>query len=358
MKRYMLMSPIIVKSKNEQEQVNNLLDKSIPTYRQAFSDRTAWLMSCLSELAYIRFNPLFSNNIVKDYFTENVSKLVNEQKKSSLLKLIDFVGYDHEEERRLLISELKTLNFKLEETFDVDGTQAILISSDKFLVLAFRGTEATSIKDIKSDANAIITICDSGGMIHSGFNDAFNKVSLGIQKELNKELFIDKPLFITGHSLGGALATVASKKINHNAGIAACYTFGSPRVGDETWVAGIKAPVYRLVNAADCVTMMPPGAETIALFSWLAGLIPKIGPGFRKLLLSKFGGYFHSGDMRYLTNCNNGDFNKVQLLPYVAWIRRIKALILKKLPWKKFLADHSISVYRKKLMIIATRRNK
>lgn len=44
---------------SERNRANNLLDKSLPTCRQAYSDRTAWLMACLSELAYRRFNPLF-----------------------------------------------------------------------------------------------------------------------------------------------------------------------------------------------------------------------------------------------------------------------------------------------------------
>ena len=74
------------------------------------------------------------------------------------------------------------------------------------------------------------------------------------------------PLFITGHSLGGALAMIAAKKITHKGGNAACYTFGSPRVGDEVWISNIKTPLYRVVNAADCVTMLPPGAVPIEIF--------------------------------------------------------------------------------------------
>ena len=52
---------------------------------------------------------------------------------------------------------------QLEDTFDNDGTQAILVSNDKFIALAFRGTEATSIKDIKADVKAKTTQCEKGG---------------------------------------------------------------------------------------------------------------------------------------------------------------------------------------------------
>ncbi len=61
--------------------------------------------------------------------------------------------------------------------------------------------------------------------------------------------------------------------------------------------------------------------------------------------------------MRYLTNCRGGQYEDVQLLYSVSILFRVKGLIIKKLPWKKFLADHSISVYRRKLMVVAQVRN-
>ena len=40
--------------------------------------------------------------------------------------------------------------------------------------------------------------------------------------------------------------------------VAACYTFGSPKVGNEEFGDAIKVPVYRIVNAADSVPSLPP----------------------------------------------------------------------------------------------------
>ncbi len=351
------MANILANSESELNQINNLLNKDIPSYRQAYSDRTAWIMSCMSELAYIRFNPLFSSDKQKDYFIENISKLVNKNKKSSLLKLLDIVGYDHNKEKETLETELSTLKMELIDTFDTSGTQAILVSFKNLIILAFRGTEATSIKDIKSDAKAKTTACETGGKIHTGFKEAFDHVRFDIEKKLNEGELQNKPLFITGHSLGGALATVAAKKLTHKGGLAACYTFGSPRVGDEEWIGNIKTPIYRLVNAADCVTMLPPSSETITVISWILQFIPWFGKPLRSLLLSNFGGYLHCGNMRYLSNCSNGQYNKVKLLYSVSVLYRIKGLIIKKLPWQNFLGDHSVNIYRKKLTIIAQNRN-
>lgn len=351
------MSHVLAESQKELDDIRILLAKNLPSYRQAYSDRTCWIMACLSELAYLRFNPLFSKEQQKEYFLESIEKLIGKKRKNALVKLIDLVAYDPDAKRKQLKEDLGLLNMQLEETFDNDGTQAILVSTDKYLVLSFRGTEAKSIKDIKADARAKLVACDSGGKVHFGFKHAYGKVGLKIQDEINLTKYSGKPLFITGHSLGGALATIAAKKLSHEAGIAACYTFGSPRVGNEDWIWGIKTSLYRLVNAADCVTMLPPGSDMVTIFSWLAQFIPYVGLGVRKYLQSNVGGYMHGGDMRYLTNCRQGEFQNVRLLYSVTLFRRIKGLIIRSLPWKHFLADHSIKVYRKKLEVIAHVRN-
>ena len=350
------MSNILINSIEEKKEIENLLSKDLPNYRQAYSDRTSWIMACIAELSYVKFNPLFKNS-TKDYFLKKVSKLINDNKMKSLKSLIKIVGYDADEEKKNLKDSVELLKIKLIRTFDNNETQAILLENDEYMFLGFRGTEPTSIKDIKADAKAVATACESGGKIHSGFDEAFNQVSVEIQTALGKDEFANKPLFITGHSLGGALATIATKKLMHKGGIAACYTFGSPRVGDEDWTINIKTPIYRIVNAADPVTMLPPGAEIIGFFAWLFSFIPHFGKTISKILLSKFGGYFHTGDMRYLTNCTNKNYNNVKLLYAVSFIYRIKAFLEKKVSFLKMPADHSMSIYRKKLRVIASSRN-
>ncbi len=351
------MKAILVKSEQDEAAIKGLTGKSIPSYRQAYSDRTAWLMACMSELAYLRFNPLLPNK-QKGELLSAVAEVISEDSKKSLLTLVNKFDYDHEAEKQALEKELGYLDYELVKTFDHEGTQAILVANEKYVILAFRGTEATSMKDIKADAKAMQQACESGGKIHGGFQDAYEQVARDIETALADEALTSKPLFITGHSLGGALATIAAKKITHKGGNAGCYTFGAPRVGDEEWISNIKTPLHRVVNAADCVTMLPPGDEIIGIFAWLCGWIPNVGEQIRAFMLSKFGGYLHGGNMRYLTNCNKNAYADVKLLYSVGWVYRMKMIVMKKLPWKKMLTDHSISVYRKKLMVVAQRRNK
>ena len=350
---------------SEQSRAITLLDRPLPTYRQAYSDRTAWLMACLSELAYLRFNPLFESGVQKEWFLEHIAMLIDDGRKASLLKLVDSVAYDPEGERRMLEDSLDSLRLELSATFDQGGTQAILVSGEHFIALAFRGTEAMSIRDVKSDVRANKRACESGGQMHSGFYDAFENVRSMVEAAINDPAHADKPLYVTGHSLGGAVATVAAKKLAHPGGTAACYSFGAPRVGDDDWIAEIRTPIYRLVNSADCVTMLPPSSESVALVAWLLRLvskahIPFVSPATGWLasrLSTAIGGYLHCGDMRYLTNCPPGAYGQVKLLYAVGLFRRLYGFGVKKWPLRKFLKDHSIGIYRRKLMIVAERGN-
>jgi len=350
------MTTIVAELATVASEVDALRRLNIPDHRQAYSDRTAWLMSCLSELAYLRFNSMFSER-AQAFFEEKISELLAESRTEKVRGLINSIAYDPEEKKKELERGLSVLDMKLEESFDRDGTQAILVSCKEFIAVAFRGTEAMSIRDIRTDTRAETTEARTEGRIHLGFDAALVNVQGEIQNRLDSGEFDAKPLFLTGHSLGGALATLASKRLVHAGGIAACYTFGAPRVGDEEWIAELKGPIYRLVNAADCVTMLPPGAVAVQGLTWLLGWIPALGPRLKNWLRGRYGGYMHGGDMRYLSNCRAGHFRDVRLLYHVSFAYRIKGFLVGSLPWKKFLADHKIANYREKLMILAVRRN-
>lgn len=344
------------KTQEEKSFSKAILAKKMPTYRQAYSDRTAWLMSCAAELAYVKFNPLLPNEKLQEAFNKKVDEYLDGKKKNLLTALLGSFSYDPKEQEKILTSDLATINFQLIKTFDVMDTQAFIALTEDFVVLSFRGTESNKPKDIKSDLKAMQVKCISGGMVHSGFSEAFSVVAEQIQTALNESNIAEKPLFITGHSLGGALATIAAKRLTHKSGIASCYTFGSPRVGDTDWVAGLRTPVYRVVNAVDSVTMMPPGGEVIACTSKLLSLIPFLQSA-SELLQKKFGGYLHSGDMRYLTNCKSGDFETVKLLNSVSWMYRMMGMVKNSFSASKVLKDHSMVNYRTKLGIIARKRN-
>jgi len=147
---------------------------------------------------------------------------------------------------------------------DESSTYGILIKVESFnkalqkkmtgLVLAFRGTNG--LDDWKINFRAYQRRFNNLGNVHSGFQRAF----LSIKDELlNFPAIHDYPLFITGHSLGAALATLCTAYLS-NIGINpdTCYTYGSPRVGDDEFAESLSDNnIYRVINHCDIVTTVP-----------------------------------------------------------------------------------------------------
>ena len=356
-------------SEQEEGNIKGLMEKPFPSYRKAYSDRTAAMMARMAELAYLRFNVLLKEEEKKNFLEKADVFLGGQPAEEKLVALVKGLGkkVNPTQEKRDLRKELKIWGLKLLRTFDQNGTQAFLAVCKEYAVLAFRGTEVTEFQDIKDDMNAILTKSGTDGFVHKGFQKAYKRVEKDIHEAIQHLEVREKPLYFTGHSLGGALATIAAKEISHTGGNAACYTFGAPRVGDEAWVVEMKTPVYRVVNSADSVPMLPPGKGVTDVLSWGMDILPiPILQTWKKLMFAEGRGYYHCGNMRFLTNCPPGDYGTVNLLYSVTFWRRVVALTQRVGPGflnelfglKKLVADHSIKVYRKKLMVIAKRRNR
>lgn len=346
----------LFKSQDEEKQSRALIAKSTPSYRKAYSDRTSWFMACASELAYSKFDPPEVSAKQRELLQAVLEKTVPKTR-SKLIKLLNMLAYDNEEELRQLKDDLESLDAELLQTFDQEDTQAILLKTNAFVVLAFRGTESTSWGDIRTDLKARFSPCRTRGRVHSGFLRAFYAVEEQVCEALAAEELSSLPLFVTGHSLGGALATVAAKLITHAGGNAACYTFGSPRVADDEWLMQMKTPVYRVVNAADGVTLVPFRGVVIQALGWVLGLVPIIGKPIKKWMNSNTEGYLHAGDMRYLTSIKPNEYNQTQLLTHVDVLYRARSFLNMMRPFNKVLSDHFVVVYRRKLAEIAARRN-
>ena len=342
-----------------------ILARKLPAYRKAYSDRTAWLMAYMSELAYLKFDkPDFDSDIV----TRIVKRALEGTKKGSSEKILGIIskhcGYDHQAEKAKLKRSLEQVGLNLAETISVNATQAFVAYNDELTVLAFRGTEADRIGDIKADAKAKQTTCPTGGLVHSGFKGQYDDVEYEVEAVLDRLTVQGKPLFITGHSLGGAVASMATRRLNAERQIAACYTYGSPRVGTEDWVGRVKTPIYRIVNSADPVPIIPFSGTAIFWIAKALRALGQLAPSIGKLFLAvgnwlerSLSGYAHAGNMRFLTNCKGGDLSQANLLFTVGWSRRFRGALSGIIPWGKVLSDHSIAIYRRKLMYVANKRN-
>lgn len=351
-------------SESEKNAAQNILHLQLPEYRKAYSDKTAFLMASLCELSYIVWESRFEGlekDVVDKFQSHVIDKLSHTNNQKFLTDFVISLLKDSDDDKSVLIEALKDFSLKIDDEVSwisdpVTDTQAFIAFNDDYAVIVFRGTEAKSIKDIRTDTKARLIKSRLNGLVHEGFQTAFESVEDTINERLQSDVLKGKPLYISGHSLGGALATIATRNLKPPVEIAACYTFGSPRVGNEDWINRIKSPVYRLVNAADSVTMLPPGSVPMHGLSFIAGLVPSFGDQL-KAWLSKYNGYMHAGNMRYLTNCIPNDHKEVRLLYSVSFLHRIKAVIQHSL-FRQLVKDHSIDIYRKKLTIVAAKRNK
>ena len=132
-------------------------------------------------------------------------------------------------------------------------TQCLVAMNAAMVWVVFRGTEVDSLRDLLTDVD-LIWSRDPAGRVHRGFKRALDSVWSGLSAHL--ETLAPRPIWLTGHSLGGALATLAAHHLGARA--AGLYTYGCPRVGDQAFARGVHCPAWRVVNSNDIVPRLPP----------------------------------------------------------------------------------------------------
>ncbi len=139
----------------------------------------------------------------------------------------------------------------------VTRTRGFLGVCDTHAVLAFRGTDPVTLPNWLTDVVVKLVECgEYDGRVHHGFSSVLRRTWSKVEAIL--EVARDKRLFLTGHSMGGALAVLAACRLAKlGAPPAAIYTFGAPRVGDASFCAGYALPTYRVVNRLDLIPEMP-----------------------------------------------------------------------------------------------------
>jgi hypothetical protein len=148
--------------------------------------------------------------------------------------------------------------------FKNHSTECYVASNDKFAIVAFRGSEIWRkreefdlkevIADLKTDIDIWLTDWQQGGKVHRGFKEALEEVWPDLLPYVRKLYQKGCKIWITGHSLGGALATLFASRFNSTQGV---YTFGSPRVGNEVFKKNFHVKIYRIVNNDDIVPRVP-----------------------------------------------------------------------------------------------------
>ena len=154
-----------------------------------------------------------------------------------------------------LTGALARVGFSLiAEPYDDGNTQAFLAASSSARLLAFRGSD--DLKAWQTNLRSRPVPWSGPGRAHDGFAAAFEEAWPSIGHRIDRE--DSRPLVITGHSLGGALAVLAGLRSPGSL----IYSFGAPRVGDRRLAAALNREAdrfHRYTNYRDPVTLLPPG---------------------------------------------------------------------------------------------------
>jgi len=231
-------------------------------------------------------------------------------------------AYDFDES-----SEKTRLNFDGEDpiqTIEVHDAQEIptsfagIVEYEKFVVIAFQGT----ITDVEFDGNfSFSTLKDwiqnfkvkqigrskTGlpGEVHFGFNKQLKLIYEQVKLKIPGGT--KKPLILTGHSQGGAIAALATKKLQLDGfKIKQTCLFAAPRPGNKTFAKSITTPVFRVEFGHDLVPHVPPTLQHSGFFSKSLGLLaslidlPQPLEALRKMISKVKSNSYHSvGELTY-----------------------------------------------------------
>ncbi|VVP61866.1 hypothetical protein PS870_06464 [Pseudomonas fluorescens] len=189
------------------------------------------------------------------------------------------------------------------------STQAFITHHDDIILIAIRGT--LELSDWWRDADAAQVPFEEGqGKVHHGFYDAYKALKSFIQSYLIR-FYTGQKIIVSGHSLGGAIALLLAEALRCDKSQKydiLLYTYGSPRVGDATFVGAAKPLAHhRMVNNNDMIPGVPAPWMNARRTIWIPGLAalfitnPVLGILIFAVGLVRVGGdpYQHHGTLHH-----------------------------------------------------------
>jgi len=165
------------------------------------------------------------------------------------------------------------------ELISVDNIQVYVALSEEAIVVAFRGSEAPTTLDglkdwLLTNANNYLILPEGrsgtdfaaagvGARFHRGFLDALAMIWEPLFTALDQAVKAkERPLWVTGHSLGGALALLAAWRLQRSfIAVHEIVTFGAPMIGNDAAAKAFEqefsGKIFRYVDLEDVVPHLP-----------------------------------------------------------------------------------------------------
>ena len=215
-----------------------------------------------NEIDDVKGTPETAARIGRDLRDFRLTTRVTKRRLALFCAAASQAAYEGNDWNQQVFGKLNLRITNLEEK--TSDTQLYLLDSDEALVITFRGTKGW--KDVFTDANTRFFKRKKEN-VHRGFWKALDSVwdgKLGLAGHLKSASRSGKQIILTGHSLGAALAFLASCRAEaEGICVQRVITFGQPQAGAEDFIRRFPHTLdvsTRFVHAGDIVTLLPSRA--------------------------------------------------------------------------------------------------
>jgi len=151
---------------------------------------------------------------------------------------------------------------------DVGQFRFMVVYNDDYIIVVFRGTDSASNWFVDFEFSMVPFENNENLLVHKGFYDSVLSMRDCLNKIVKEKVNNKQQLYLTGHSLGGAQATIAAFVCEELKGFTNISTYGEPKIGNFDLTASFNkqlnsspssknSRLYRVVNSLDPVTFLP-----------------------------------------------------------------------------------------------------
>jgi hypothetical protein len=210
----------------------------------------------------------------------------------------------------------------------------------KEIVVSIRGS--SNIRNWIANVDFLQTPCSlvADCYVHTGFQNAWVEIGAAVKTAVKaaRKANPSYKIVSAGHSLGGAVATLAATYLRVDGYAVDLFTYGSPRVGNEAFANFVSAQAgleWRITHGDDPVPRLPPiifGYRHTTPEYWLDGGSLDIDYALDEIVVC-------AGSAN--VNCNGGTFG-LDILAHLRYLQDVSACAPIGIFWRDNVSDEEL----------------